>query len=256
MATEIPALPRTVLVADDDLYLQLENDPRSVPLLEDLDAMIVPYRQAAGVNSRQVSAIRDVLLASGQLTRDALLVRSPYEASSYEPAESAPEVFASTKYHAVAVVAGLLGATTMQIVEATVDRTTGRWGSDLSLKLPLFGGGAKASREVTKRLEKRLEAKTTYVGSDPDPDAALAYLSTRNLLTDPQLRGLVELRSGKNLAAKYTLTFNGTRESATNLKAALDLASSVPLKRANVGATFTRTFESISTIAITTEITF
>jgi hypothetical protein len=255
-SSPMSSVPRTVLVADDKLYLKLESDPRSVHLLEDRDAMVVPYRHEPTVNAREVLAVRELLLTSGQLTRDALLVKNPYEAASFELAEFAPEAFASAKYHAIAVVAGMLGATEMRIVEASVDRTTVRWDADLTAKLPVFGGGAKASRDATKRLEKKVEARMEYEGSAPDRDAALAYLRRRNLWSDPELQALIDLRSIQNRAKKYTLTFSGTRESATNLRSALELAGSVSTKKAKVGATFTRNFESVTTIDITTEITF
>ncbi|WP_300268958.1 hypothetical protein, partial [Microbacterium sp.] len=49
--------PRSVLVADDDLYLRIEHDPANVALLEDVNAMIVPYSGRAELNARAVASV-------------------------------------------------------------------------------------------------------------------------------------------------------------------------------------------------------
>ena len=43
--------PRSVLVAEDGLYLDIAGDPGSVGLLDDLDAMVVPYSVMAASNA-------------------------------------------------------------------------------------------------------------------------------------------------------------------------------------------------------------
>ena len=249
-------LPRSVLVADDRLYRQISQNSDSVALLEDLDAMVIPYSCHAEVNAQQTAPIREVLLAAGQLTAGALLIKNPYETSSYEFAEFAIETFASAKYHAIANVARLLGAREIHVVEAKVDHNVANWGAGVKGKIPVGGGEAEISHEVTKKLEERLEGHLKFPGSDPAPEDALAYLLRRNLSNDQQLRDLVEMRTGTNLISHYKMTLSGTRESAANLRSALKIANAGPVKAVEIGASFSRTAESISSIEITTEITF
>ncbi|TFB66161.1 hypothetical protein [Cryobacterium sp. Hz9] len=250
------ALPRSVLVADDRLYRAISQNPDSVTLLEDLDAMVIPYSGRAEVNEQQSASIREVLLAAGQLISGALLIRNPYETASYEFAEYAIESFASAKYHALANVARLLGAREIHVVDAKVAHTVAKSGAGVKAKIPAGGAEAEISKEVSKKLEERLEGHMKFPGAEPAPEDALVYLRRRNLSNDQQLRDLVEMRTGANPISHYKVTLSGTRESAANLRSALKIANAGPVKAVDIGASFSKTAESISSIEITIEIAF
>lgn len=254
--TELARFPRSVLVAPNPLYHELSQDPDRVGLLEDLDAMIIPYSATAQVNEQQVAAIRLVLEAAGQLTAGSLLIKNPYDAARYEFAEFAIEAFAGAKYHALANVARLLGAREIHFIEAKVDQNKVNMEGGAKFQIPAGAGQLDVSTEVTKRLEERLEGQMKFPGSAPAPEEALAYLSRRFLSNDQHLTDLVEMRTGANLISDYKMTLNGTRESAANLKSGLNLARALPATAIEFAAAFTRTAESISSIEITTEITF
>jgi len=253
---EVDRLPRSVIVADNDLYREIVMGPDSVSLLEDLDAMVIPLSGKAEAHERENAAIREVLLAAGQLIPRALLVRNPYEAASYELAADALEAFASAKYHALANVARLLGAREVEFIDAKIDQSVDRWGANLLIRTPWANGTGSASNEVTKKLEKRLEAQMSFPGGEPAPTEALDYLRRRNLANDQQLRDLVEMRTGTNLISAYKMKFSGTRESAANLLSALTIANSGPAKAASVGGDFSKKADGTSSIEITTKITF
>ena len=89
--------PRSVLVADDHLYREIAQSPEHVALLEDPEAMVVPYSARPEGNEIEVMAIRDLLVASDQLVSGALLVKDPYENDRYAFADDAVESFASAK---------------------------------------------------------------------------------------------------------------------------------------------------------------
>lgn len=255
-AEEIVALPRSVLVADDRLYRKISQDPNSISLLEDLEAMVIPFSDKAEVNEFQVASIRGVLLAAGQLISGALLIKNPYEKTSYEFAEFAIETFASAKYHALANVARLLGAREVHFVEAKVEHNADQLGGTAKAHAAAGGGEAEISYEVTKKLEERLEGEMKFPGSEPEHDDALAYLGRRNLSNDQQLRDLIEMRTGTNAISQYKMTLSGTRESAANLKSGLKIANAGPVKALDIGLSFSKTAESVSSIEITTEILF
>ena len=70
------------------------------------------------------------------------------------------------------------------------------------------------------------------------------------------MKDLVELRTGTNPISDYKVTLSGTRESAANLRSALKIANAGPVKAVQIGASFLKTANSISSIEITTEVTF
>ncbi len=250
-----PNLPRSVLVADGRLYQEISESSDSVALLDDPDAMVIPYFGRAEVNEARVALVRQLLVDSGQFAPGALLVKNPYAAQSYELAEFAIETFALAKYHALANIAKHLGATKVSFVDAQVDNTDSSWNSGLKAKAPVAKADAQVSRDVTHKIAKKLHGEMTFDGSPPDIDSALESLRAKNLMSDQQLRYLIELRSGKNPIASYKMTLSGTRESSANLRSALNLAVSVP-RTGDGSASFTRVVNTMSNIDITTEITF
>lgn len=249
------SLPRSVLVADGRLYRQISESPNSVGLLEDRDAMIIPYSGSAAVNEAEVAAVRKLLAQSGQLAPGSLFVRNPYTVDTFEIADGALEAFAMAKYHVLANVAKHLGATKVSFVDARVDHVDSSSKGEIKAKAPVLKAEAAIGRDVTQKIASRLQGEMTFAGSAPDIDEAMECLRVRNLLSDQQLLYLVDLRTGKNPVGKYKMTLSGTRESAANLKSALVLAAALP-KTVDGAITFTMTANSISSIEITTEITF
>lgn len=250
--------PRSVLVAEDGLYLDIAADPGSVGLLDDLDAMVVPYSVMAASNAAQVKAVQEMLRAARQHIPGALLIKNPYETDVFEFSEHALESFASAKYHHLANVAKLLGAKEVQFEDAKIERQTAATSGGIKGVIPGLGGGdTDVSREMARKLDDRLEGRLTFGGSEPDPNAALEFLRLHNLTNDQQLRSLVEMRTGANPIQGYRMTLSGTRESDANLRAALSIAESVSGKKGvSIGAAFTREVKTIRSIEITTSINF
>lgn len=248
--------PRSVLVASDPLYRRMAQDRDSVALLEDLEAMVVPFSDEPQANAALVLSVRDLVARDGKLVSGALLVKNPYDTDGYEFAEHAVETFASAKYHHLANVARILGAKEVQFVEAKIERSDGAISGGAKIKLPSGGGDASAGRDVSKRLEQRLAGQMEFPGAEAAPDVAAAYVAKHNLSNDHQLTALVEMRTGLNPLNRYKMTLSGTREAEANLRIALRIASAGPVEAANIGADFSRTVKAISSIEITTEITF
>lgn len=250
--------PRSVMVAEDSLYLDIASDPASVGLLDDRDALVVPYSVMAAGNEAQVNAVREVLRAAGQLIPGSLLIKNPYEAEVFEFSEYALESFASAKYHHLATVAKLLGATEVKFEDAKIERQTTSTKGGVKALIPGLGGAdAEASKEVARKLDARLEGHLTFAGGEPDTEAALDFLTAHNLSSEQHLKSLVEMRMGANRVQGYRMTLSGTRESDANLRAALSIAESISGKKGvSVGTTFSREVKSIRSIEITTSIKF
>lgn len=254
--SESPVRPRTVLVADDQLYFRIAQDPQNVHLLDDTSAMIVPFRGRPEVNEAQVQAIRTLLENAGRLVPRALLILNPYDADSYEIADDAIEAFSVAKYHAFANVSRLLGAKEVRFLDARIESERADWQAKVAALLPVGGGEAEASRDIVKRIEERLSGRLQFMGGAPEPDAASEYLRRSHLSHDPVLRSLVDMRTGGNLITSYEFTLSGTRESTANLSSALQIASAGPVKALEIGAKFSTTAQSVRDIEIKTEITF
>lgn len=251
-----PSLPRSIFIADDLTYWKIAGDPSNVDLLADRDAMIVSYLAEPEVNEVEVTSVRALIDAAGQLSRGALLVRNPYADNSYALADHAIAEFTGAKYRALARVAGLLGATRVDVREVKVEHSKLTWAAGIRAALKGGQGDAEATREVKKKVENSLKGQFTYDGGPTDVVAAQEFLGRRKLTADQQLMDLVELRSGKNTIRRYHMTIDGVREADANFKAAVNLANAGPVKLLGVGAAFSQTVSTLSRIEIEIEITF
>lgn len=245
-----------MFVADEQLYLSITQDPDNVHLLDDMSAMIVPFRGRPEVHEAAVGEVRALLAEAGRLAPRALLVRNPYQADDYEVADDAIEAFSIAKYHAFANVSRLLGATEVRFLEARAELERADFQARVAALFPVGSGDAEATRNVVKKIEDRLGGHLHFTGGTPDPESASDYLRRSNLTHDPVLRSLVEMRTGANLITRYEFTLNGTRESTSNLSSALQIANSGPLKALEIGAKFSMMAQSIRDVEIKTEITF
>lgn len=247
---------RSVLVLEDREYQKISTSPKSVELLADTQALIVPYSMAPDQNRALIEHIRVLLTDGGMLKAGQLLIRNPFEDEAFEPAAGAIESFASAKFGHMAAVAGLLGARRVFFENSEVDvqqskrATTGKFGW-LGSK-----GSGNLNAEVEERLKKKIQAEYLFQGSSPSPEEAIDYLRAHRLDRDPELQSLVKLRSGSNLMSAFTMNFNAIRESKSNLDCGADLALKLPSGSGNVGSTFAQQSKAIRNIEITTEIQF
>lgn len=248
--------PRSVLVVSNDTYMRMSQEPKSVALLEDRIAMVLPQSAKPEFNVGLALEVRNQLEGADQLAPNALLIKSPYDQASYEFATNAIEVFASTKYHVMANVARLLGAREVRFMEANVESSETKWNAAVNAAFSAVKAGAEGSREVKQKFTARIDGQLTFPGAPPEVAKAAAYLKERNLSHDQQLRALVDLRTGENPVGSYVMKLSGTREAESNLKSALDLANAGPVKALKVGVSFSKTAQRIKDIEIVTEITF
>jgi len=249
-------LPRSVWIAEDRTYWDIAADPQSVDLLADVDAMIVPYSAAPEVNTDAVIRVRELLERAAQWSVGTLLVKNPYDDDSYEPAVTAIETFTSVKYHALSNVARILGATSVSFVDVRVDQSASKWFAGINATVKIAAGEGDASREVKKKVEESLKGVMTFGGGDPDPKAALAYLSRRRLMGDHQLRSLVDMRTGNNPISSYEMVIDGVKESDGNFRSALKLANAGPVKAFDIGGSFSTAVSTLSRVEVRIKIAF
>lgn len=251
-----PFRPRSLLIVDDAMYLEIAESPEYVELLEDTGALIVPYSAAPESHKAEVLAIRELLVSTGQLVAGALLVKNPFDDDHYSFADDAVEVFASEKYHHLATVAKLLGATEVRFGQAKLERNVSAAEGGLGGRIPLLSVKANVKNDTTKKLEEQLRGAMTFDGSKPAIEEALDYVNRRHLTTDHQIRALITMRTGSNPIKSYQMSLSATKESDANLRSAAKIASKIPSKAIEIGANFARNAHAFRNIEITTEITF
>ncbi|WP_166867143.1 hypothetical protein [Salinibacterium sp. ZJ70] len=255
-SNDSPLLPRSILVVEDVTYHEIARDPATVQLLEDVEAMVIPFAAEPELNTQAVLATRTLLREAGQLARGALLVRNPYQERAFEYADTAIESFASEKYLALANVARLLGATRVTYGEVRVEATDSTWIAGAKAKVAIGKLDNETRRRVEKKVERAIKGEHVFAGGAPDTDAALEYIRRRRLVTDQRLNLLVEMRSGHNLIHRFQMITNGLKESNTNFRAALELANAGPAKAIGAGGSFSHTASRLSSIEITIDIEF
>lgn len=259
MTTSRPVspLPRSIFVADDATYRDLAQSPEYVELLEDTEAVVVPFSARPEGNEALVAVVRDLLVASGQLLTGALLIKNPYDDDLYAYADDALETFASAKYHHLATVAMFLGAREVSFLEAKAEKDVRQAEAGMRVRIPgLAGAEGDVTTEVARKLEERLQGEMKFAGSEPDIEEARSYIRKHHLHNDHQIQALVSLRSGGNHLLHYKMALSASRESDANLKCAAKISSKIPSKAIDLGATFARQSNSFRNIEIITEIAF
>ncbi|GAA1941556.1 hypothetical protein GCM10009775_36680 [Microbacterium aoyamense] len=242
------------MLSDQD-YLDAFNDPSTIDQLEDAESVVIPFSIEPEVNDERATAARQLLKESGQLASGTLLIQSPYDTGTYVSASEAIETFAVAKYHHFAVVASFLGARSLRVTDAKVERTAGDAKAAAKVGAKTVGVDAHLSADIASDLKAQLALETDFAGSDPDPDEALAYIREHNLLGEHSMTALVALRRGKNPVLRYQLTLDATKESQMNIDSALKVSAGLP-KLVDVGGTFAASTRAVGSIKITTEITF
>lgn len=252
--TQLP-LPRSVLVVGDEEYERISHTPAAVDSLQNSEAMIIPYSSTPIMNRPLAQAVRDLLRSADQLASDALLIKNPYERDAYVHADDSIQALAVAKYHHLAVVASLLGATAMSLQKTAVEKKDQTFRGRLSVGVKGFGAKARAAAEIRSALEEQLQLNTVFPGSAPDRDEALAYIGEHGLTADKTFTSLVALRNDRNPVREYTLVLNATQEAELNIRAALKIATVVP-KVLEVSGDFVMTARTISDVKIHTLIKF
>lgn len=252
--TQLP-LPRSVLVVGDEEYERISHTPAAVDSLQDSEAMIIPYSSTPIANRPLVESVRDLIRSADQLASDALLIKHPYERDAYVHADDSIQTFAVAKYHHLAVVASLLGATSMSIQKTAVEKSDQSLRGRLSLGVKGFGAKGRAAAEIRSALEEQLQFNTVFPGSAPDRDEALTYIREHALAADKTFTSLVALRNDRNPVREYTLVLNATKEAELNIRAALKISAAVP-KVLEASGDFVMTARTISDVKIHTLIEF
>ena len=206
----------------------------------------------------------DPLLASliddDALKPGVVLVRSPFHPERYANEKEAELVFEREKLHLFSELCKLLGATRVTSdsgsllvqqkeatakakVEAKIAKTLG--------KLSPLQAQTSVSFDELQEWKSRLGIDDAYPGGPPDIAAAHEFLQ-RHGLKDPEIRSLVEARTGQNPLKERTLTLSYEGRKDKNL----NLAAEVRLPTAVVEGQFRRDYSTRHRVELTLHVEF
>lgn len=255
MSEQLSPVPRVAIVVADKTYRDIKNDDRRAPLLEAPDSLVVPYSTDPVFQIERVVAVREQLIARDLMAIDQLLVRNPYDVTAYELADDAIETFVKAKYYHLASIAAHLGASSIKFVKVEIEQEKSNIEGRVKTDVKVVKVDGEFARSIKNRLEGRFEAATELGGKAVDVEKARKFMLERRLSNDPDVLGLIDLCATGNPVRTHRVKINGLRESTQTFKAGLELTTKLDMKLGGSGL-FTRAAESISSIEVTTEITW
>lgn len=230
---EEPEKRRLILILPQIELQKIRNEPKysswgSQLLLNDqLFLLTLPVQEK--------NQILQELQNSGLINPRTLLIQNPYNSSEYAEAVDALSTFASAKCLHFSYFCNLLGAKMVSIERVEMKNNEGKTvysGTLKSLFTSAFGGSIEAEKSAWEKINSKITLNDTFEGSEPNISAATDYLMKYRLVGDPNMKTLLEMRSGTNQPKSRLTTLSLTRESQRNLKAAfsLDIPIYVDLK--------------------------
>lgn len=249
-------MPKSVFVADDATYRKLLDDAKGIALVENAEALIVPFSATPQANTDLVTEVRDWLIARGQFETGTLLVKNPFEQQQYELAASAVETFSIAKYFHFANLAKLLGARELSFHEANVEQSKQQTKVAAEPKARGVSVKATVDHAASAELKSQLRQKMDFPGSEPAIEEAYAFLQKHFLNFDQQMVSLIELRSGNNPIQEYHVTINLSKESESTLKVGLALTEKLSTFGIGLSSSMSRAASESQSIDVTIDITF
>jgi hypothetical protein len=242
------------MVLDEDDYISILRDPERVDLVDDPEAQIVSFPTGGSGGKQQLA---ELLRSQDLLRPGTLAIQSPYDTERYVTADSAVTEFTVEKFLILTRLAMLLGATRVAFEEVRVDHSKSSIDTNINVKNPSTSVDASASHAIEAGLRERLRGEHIFPGGAPDIAGARQLLSVSRLAGDPHLVTLIELRDGGNPIERQEIQFNGTREAAGNISAALRVATGPGrLKLAGFTGSLKRQWESRIEVEVRTLVEF
>lgn len=154
----------------------------------------------------------------GLLEPGNIIVQSPFTPERYELQDQAVFGFQREKLHLVSGFCHLLGATRVQSELSSLDVEVRERSGKLKVgrgagRVRLLHGEAALKLAESESLGQELKLDDRFPGSPPDLVAAAQFLKEHRLL-DPEISGLIQLRSGPNPIDSRTveISFSGQRD--------------------------------------------
>ncbi len=229
-----PTTRRAVVVVGEADIQQILASPDAGAFLFGDEAYVLQFPVESG--GELPAALQNILNA--QLTRPgSVLVQSPFDPDTYQDVADAPQRFALEKQLYFSQFCMHLGAKEVNVEQIAIGTRTGRILIDLSLPVPKVPGAqvnALLENDVLEKFRNEMQLHLKFAGGTPDVDSAERLLREKNLITDPSMRPLLEMRrGGTNQLLEHRLVLNLSSETRSNFKVAASLKLPALLKFSN-----------------------
>ena len=214
-----PYRRKALLVLNQEKIDALRFKEGGSDLLRNEEVYILPS------SLQELNPIVQDLADSGLIRPDAVLIQNPFDKNIYENSTQAVERFALEKYMHFSKLCMYLGAREVsveQIVHKNIEgEETYSIGGSISMK---GSGNIKIKNKEIDSLRSQRTLKNTFVGGEPDVQAARELLKQTGLSGDPNMRALIDLRRNpNNLLTSQDIRMNVTSEVKRNLNVLADL---------------------------------
>jgi len=217
----VPERRRVLLVLTQDQLRTMRRDPG----LEDfLDHDEAAAAEVPELTECDLSPLMLQLRRANRLRAGRLLVQSPYDTEHYEPAETALEDFAVSKFMHLSEVCGLLGAKSVQTEEVHALKRERSTHASAGASGRVVSATGSVDHDLAESVRARLSLEDHFRGGASDTEAAWRYLAERGLEHDAPLASLVRLRSGSNPLTRRELSLNLGQDAVANLKVVAEVS--------------------------------
>ena len=202
-----------------------EDGGSALLLNEEIHILEFPVRDSHKI-------IQDIL-DRGLARRGAVIVQSPFDRDRYEDAAQAKELFALAKHMHFSTFCMHLGAREVSIEQIQLSKAseTRTWSVEGGAKIKRVGAAIDTlvKQDELDAFRAQLTLVDTFEGGQADLKAAEELLRRTNLLGDPNMAGLLDIRqSGSNQLRSRILTLNLSSETKRNLSVIGKLTAQLP----------------------------
>ncbi len=202
-----------MLVLNEQDIDALEYEEGGVEVLLNEEMYILPS------SSQHSNPVVQNLFNSGIARPGAVLVQSPFDKDLYQNSKQAVELFALDRHMYLSQLCSHLGAREVRVEQVEIKSTGGK--KTFSVEgnvLGKVGGGTKVEDQELDSFLSRLNLIDKFEGGSPDMLAARQLLNRTGLISDANIRSLLELRQNpSNPLKSRKLHFNMTSETQRNL---------------------------------------
>lgn len=253
-----PSTRRAILVLDQH-DLEKRSYEGDTGIFQERESLVMPLE---GFQNRETNIPMQNIWDAGLARSGMVLVQSPFDLDVYEAIEDAPQKFALAKYMYFSTLCLFLGARKVSVGHIEIRRDSDEIHMELDGDISIKRGKGKISGSAEQKKFQEFRSGLSLVdefeGGEPDTEAAEKFLRSKHLITDSNMKTLLEMsRATTNRIKKRKLKLNLSNESKHNLNIAGRLEVNVlPVSGGSAGGSFDRNATSSNEYILTVEVEF
>lgn len=199
------------------------------------------------------NAIQNIISAN-LLRPGTVLIQNPYETDIYSTPDEAMTSFPLHKYLLFSCFCQALGARNVEIEEIDVSSQSGAIKFSASGEKLAATGNLNVDYQQFEKVQANLSLNDTFSGGEPDLIAAESLLVGAQLISDPNMRTLLNAcKIRNNKITSRTLLIDLTKETKTNLQIAGEINIPATIK---LNTEFAHLYETINQYKLKVRVDF